>query len=144
MRKINLMNLSKRVMAGVMVLLLGSALPAADLTLDDVFPTKKVLDVQITVPTGDWDKIRYQSRNFFEALNARRQFEPIPGPYTYVEASVTIDGVKFPKVGLRKKGFIGSQSTSKPSLKINLDEYVDGVELFGTDNVTLNLSLIHI
>ena len=104
-----------------MILLLGGGLPAADLTLDAIFPTDKGLDVQITVPAEDWDTIRYQSRNFFEALNARRQFEPIPGPYAYVEASVTIDGVKFPKVGLRKKGFIGSQSSIRPSLKVKLD-----------------------
>ena len=38
---------------------------------------------------------------------------PLRSPYTYVEASVTIDGVEFPRVGLRKKGFIGSQSTSQ-------------------------------
>ena len=34
---------------------------------------------------------------------------------------MTIDGVAFLNVGLRKKGFIGSQSTSRPSLKIKLN-----------------------
>ncbi|GIT78274.1 MAG: hypothetical protein Ct9H300mP32_6560 [Verrucomicrobiota bacterium] len=29
--------------------------------------------------------------------------------------------MKFEKVGLRKKGFIGSQSSSRPSLKIKLN-----------------------
>ena len=64
----------------------------------------------------------YQSRNFFEALQSKRQVEEVDSPYTYVEASVTIDGVAFPNVGLRKKGFIGSQSTSRPSLKIKLNQ----------------------
>ena len=36
------------------------------------------------------------------------------------------------------KGFIGSQSTTKPSIKINVDEYVEGAKLFGVDNITLN------
>ena len=38
------------------------------LTADDIFPADRVLDVQITVDPKDWDTIRYQSRNFFEAL----------------------------------------------------------------------------
>ena len=49
-----------------------------------------------------------------EALAASRQFEPTKAPYTYVDARVTIDGVEFPRVGLRKKGFIGSQSSDRP------------------------------
>ena len=60
-------------------------------------------------------------RNFFQALQPKRQVEEVDSPYTYVEASVTIGGVPFPNVGLRKKGFIGSQSTSRPSLKIKLN-----------------------
>ncbi|MDE0683896.1 MAG: ankyrin repeat domain-containing protein, partial [Candidatus Poribacteria bacterium] len=59
-------------------------------------------------------------------------------PYTYVEASVSIDGVVFPKVGLRKKGFIGSQSHTRPSLKVKLNHInkKDGIE--GLTNLTLN------
>ena len=94
---------------------------AKELTLDDVFPTDRVLDVQITVAEKDWDKIRHQARNFISALHEDRKTAPIDGPYEYVTADVTIDGVKFEKVGLRKKGFIGSQSTSRPSLKIKLN-----------------------
>ena len=111
---------------------------AKALTLDDIFPTDRVIDVQITVSEKDWNTIRYQSRNFFEALRESRQFEPPEHPYTYVEASVSIDGVVFPKVGIRKKGFIGSQSHTRPSLKIRLN-HVDkegGIE--GLTNLTLN------
>ena len=132
------MNFGKRVIAVVMILLLGRGLFAADLTLDDIFPTDKVLDVQITIPSGDWDTIRYQSRNFFEALNAKRQFGHIPGPYTYVEASVSINGVKFPKVGLRKKGFIGSQSSIRPSLKVKLDFVDPESKIEGLNTLTFN------
>ncbi|MCY3740848.1 MAG: CotH kinase family protein [Candidatus Poribacteria bacterium] len=111
---------------------------AKELTLDDIFPTDRVIDVQITVSQGDWDTIRYQSRDFVSALNEKRQFGPLDHPYTYVEASVSIDGVVFPKVGIRKKGFIGSQSHTRPSLKIKLN-HVDkegGIE--GLTNLTLN------
>ena len=96
------MLLKNALFAAIVALFGCNSLCANELKLDDIFPTDRVLDVQITVEPGDWDKIRYQSRNFFSALNAKRQFGHLPGPYTYVEASVTIDGVKFPKVGLRK------------------------------------------
>ena len=111
---------------------------AKELTLDDIFPTDRVIDVQITVSEKDWNTIRYQSRNFMSALNERRQFAPIEHPYTYVEGSVSIDGVVFPKVGIRKKGFIGSQSHTRPSLKIKLNHIDTQAEIEGLTNLTFN------
>ena len=111
---------------------------AKELTLDDIFPTDRVIDVQITVSQQDWDTIRYQSRDFMTALSASRQFKPMESPYTYVEASVSIDGVVFPKVGIRKKGFIGSLSHTRPSLKIKLNHIDKDGEIDGLTNLTLN------
>lgn len=111
---------------------------AKELTLNDIFPTNRVIDVQITVSQQEWDTIRYQSRDFRTALGASRQFAPMERPYTYVEASVSIDGVVFPKVGLRKKGFIGSLSHTRPSLKIKLNHIDKGSEIDGLTNLTLN------
>ena len=111
---------------------------AKELTLDDIFPTDRVIDVQITVSQRDWNTIRYQSRDFVSALNEKRQFGPLDHPYTYVEASVSIDGVVFPKVGIRKKGFIGSQSHTRPSLKIRLNHIDKAAEIEGLTNLTLN------
>ena len=125
-------------------LCLGTAVhnsKAKELTLDDIFPSDRVIDVQITVSQRDWDTIRYQSRNFFEALNEGRQFTPPEHPYTYVEASVSIDGVMFPKVGIRKKGFIGSQSNTRPSLKIKLNHIDKQADIEGLKNLTLNNNL---
>lgn len=122
------------------VLCLGVAAygDAKELTLNDIFPTDRVVDVQITVSQRDWNTIRYQSRNFMTALNEKRQFGPIDHPYTYVEASVSIDGVVFPKVGIRKKGFIGSQSHTRPSLKIKLNHIDKEGGIEGLRNLTLN------
>ena len=111
---------------------------AKELTLDDIFPTDQVIDVQITVAEKDWNTIRYQSRDFVSALNEKRQFGPLDHPYTYVEASVRINGVVFPKVGIRKKGFIGSQSHTRPSLKIKLNHIDTAAEIEGLTNLTLN------
>ncbi len=111
---------------------------AKELTLDDIFPTDRIIDVQITVPKRDWDTIRSQSRDLRTALGASRQFKPMESPYTYVEASVSIDGVVFPKVGLRKKGFIGSLSHTRPSLKIKLNHIDKEGGIEGLTNLTLN------
>ena len=130
----------KTITTALATLLLAASVPAADktLTLDDLFPTDRMLDVQITVDEKAWDKIRNQSRNFVSALHEKRKAAPIKGPYEYVNANVTIDGVKFEKVGLRKKGFIGSQSTSRPSLKIKLNHTDKERSIGGLTNLTMN------
>jgi spore coat protein CotH len=111
---------------------------SAELTLDELFPRDRVLDVQITVEKKDWDTIRLQSRNIRTALSPERQFAPIDGPYTYVNAKVTIDGTELPAVGLRKKGFIGSQSSTRPSLKIKLNHVDIEANIGGLESLTFN------
>ncbi|MCY4404573.1 MAG: ankyrin repeat domain-containing protein [Candidatus Poribacteria bacterium] len=133
--------MSRWILYTVTILCLNVAVQSGntkELTLDDIYPTDRVLDIQITVSEKDWNKIRFQSRNFVEALNESRQFAPIDHPYTYVEASVSIDGVVFPKVGIRKKGFIGSQNHIRPSLKIKLNHIDKKGEIEGLNNLTLN------
>jgi len=111
---------------------------AKKLALDDIFPTDHVLDVKITVDEKDWDTIRYQSRNFVSALHESRKYAPPDSPYTYVDASVSIDGVEFPLVGIRKKGFIGSLSSTRPSLKIKLNHIEKNARIEGLTNLTFN------
>ncbi len=130
----------KTTTAGLTALIFCTTVSAAEkqLTLDELFPTDRVLDVQITLAEKDWDRIRRQSRNFVSALHEKRKAKAIDGPYEYVNADVTIDGVKFEKVGLRKKGFIGSQSTSRPSLKIKLNRTDKERNIGGLTNLTMN------
>ena len=133
--------MTKWVACVAMLLCFGVAIHSSNakkMTLDDIFPTDRVIDVQITVSQRGWNTIRYQSRNFMTALGASRQFKPMESPYTYVEANVSIDGVVFPKVGLRKKGFIGSQSNTRPSLKIKLNHVDKKGGIKGLTNLTLN------
>lgn len=117
---------------------LANTVIATELTLDDIFPIDRVLGVQITVAEEDWDTIRHQSRTFASALDVRRKTEPIKSPYTYVNASVTIDGVNFPEVGIRKKGFLGSLNDFRPSLKIKLNHVAKKAGIEGLTNLTLN------
>ena len=113
-------------------------LNSAELHLDQLFPKDRLVALEVTVSEENWDKLRFQKRQFWDALHAERQFAPPPSPYTYVEASVKIDGVTFPKVGLRKKGFFGSQDTERPSLKIKLNMFYPELNIDGLTSLTFN------
>ena len=55
---------------------------------------------------------------------------------------MTVDGETHADVGVRKKGFLGSQSDTKPALKLRFDKYVDGQSLGGVmERMTLNNSI---
>ena len=112
--------------------------PAKELKLDELFPKDRLLEVNIALSEADWEKIRYQRRTRENALPPSRKFKPPPPPYSYVEASVTIDGVTYTKVGLRKKGFLGSQDTTRPSLKVKLDYSDKKGNIDGLRNLTFN------
>ena len=108
------------------------------LTRDTIFPSDRVLDVKITIDPEDWNTICHQSRDFRTALADRRQYHPIDHPYTYVEATVSIDGIGFDRVGIRKKGFISSQNPTRPSLKIKLNHPDKQGQIDGVTNLTFN------
>ncbi len=106
----------------------------------DPFDADHVLEVEIEMPPADWDALRGETRSVLETLGGDCLAQPFESPFTYREADLTIDGRRFERVGLRKKGFLGSLSEEKPSLKVKLDEYVSGQELAGLDKLTFNNS----
>lgn len=122
----------------VVFLMMSSVVSAQELTVDGLFPTDRVLEIQIDIDPDDWKSIRYVTRDLRTELGAKRQFGALESPYEYVKADITIDGVKFKNVGLRKKGFIGSQSTSRPSFKIKLDYEDKKASIGGLSTLTLN------
>ncbi|MEC8652162.1 MAG: CotH kinase family protein [Planctomycetota bacterium] len=104
----------------------------------DLFAADRVLDVQITIAKRDWNRLRMQSRSFEKALSAARKQGEFDKPYTYFDADVVIAGVRFARVGVRKKGFLGSQSGTRPSLKIKLNHTDPGASIQGLTNLTFN------
>ena len=58
--------------------------------------------------------------------------------YESRKAEVTIDGVEIGAVAVRKKGFLGSVVSTRPSLKVDLDKYVKGRQFEGLTGLTLN------
>ena len=110
MGRVKMEKIKRRIYVGLITLLvscMASSLAVAQsssLKLKDLFPSKRVLDIQVTVAEEDWEKIRKQRRTFSSALAASRQFEPVKSPYSYVLATVTIDGVVFSQCGDPQEG----------------------------------------
>jgi hypothetical protein len=104
-----------------------------------LYARDRALEVSLTLAEQDWARIRQEGRSLAAVYSGCSFFEPFA--YTHVPAELTIDGKTLERVAVRKKGFIGSLSTSKPGLRIDLDEYVDDQSLGGEKVVTLNNSL---
>ncbi len=103
-----------------------------------VFDPTRLLVVEIDMAPADWDSLRFQHHDFLVALGPGCQNSPPPKPYTFFPATVTIDGEEVANVGVRKKGFLGSVTPRRPSLKVKFDEYELDQRWSGMRRLTLN------
>ena len=112
---------------------------------DAYFALERVLDISIEIAGEDWDTLRHQTRTFEDVIAEIEEYglsRPFADIYTWFGATVTVDGETHTDVGVRKKGFVGSQSDTKPALKLRFDKYVDGQSLGGVmERMTLNNSI---
>jgi len=120
--------------------------PAAALPADPAalwYDPERLLEIEITMARGDWNDLRVQARDLFSVfLNQTCGDTPFPDPYTFFSApTVLVEGQPLVDVGIRKKGFFGSLSETKPSLKLDFGEFVSGQRLEGLDRMTLNNAL---
>ena len=119
--------------------------PEATHPSDAYFALDRVLEVIIEIAEEDWDTLRHQTRTFDDLMAEIEKYSlsrPFADIYDWFPATVTIDGETHTEVGVRKKGFLGSQSDTKPSLKLRYDKYVDDQSLGGVmERMTLNNSI---
>ena len=93
---------------------------------DVLYDLDHVLKVGIDMPPADWDALRLPARTIADiAGGADCLASPKESIFDWHAADVAIDGQAFARAGVRKKGFYGSLSEDKPSLKIRLDKYND-------------------
>ncbi len=88
---------------------------------DAYFDLDRVLDIEIEIALGDWETLRHQTRTFEDVMAEIEEYglsRPFANIYTWSSVTVTVDGEAYGNVGVRKKGFLGSQSDTKPSLKL--------------------------
>ncbi|MBH76884.1 MAG: hypothetical protein CL897_01435 [Dehalococcoidia bacterium] len=109
------------------------------------FDLDRVLDIAIEIDPEDWETLRHQTRTFEDLMAEIEKYQlsrPFADIYTWFRSTVTVDGETYEEVGIRKKGFLGSQSDEKPSLKLRFDKYVDDQALGGVmERMTLNNSV---
>lgn len=103
-----------------------------------LFDAQQVLNVEIVLPAEDWDALRKQTRGKFDVVMDSCLTQPPPERFSYFSGSVVIDGKRLENVGIRKKGFFGSLSKTKPALKLKFDEFVEDQEYSGLTRLTLN------
>ena len=112
---------------------------------DAYYDLERVLDIEIEIAPGDWETLRHQTRTFEDVMAEIEEYglsRPFANIYTWFSGTVTVDGETYRNVGVRKKGFLGSQSETKPSLRLRFDKYVDDQSLDGViERMTLNNSI---
>ena len=108
--------------------------PPPKLTADKLFDPTHVVNVEIELSEGDWNALRQQTRALALSLGKT----PAESPFQYFPGNVKVDGVLIRNVGIRKKGFLGSLSQSRPSLKIKFGEFQQQHPIAGLDRLTLN------
>jgi hypothetical protein len=88
---------------------------------DVLFPQDRVIRIELWLPAASMDSLRRS-------------------PYTWVPASLGFEGVFFPLVGIRLKGFWGSRRAfdRKAAFKISLNLYTGGQRLRGLRALCLN------
>ncbi len=129
-----------------------TALPlsASATTTDVSFDPTTLLCVHLDLADADFDALRVQNRfgtapeGAQDALVAHFSegcVAPYPAGFTWFETGLRVGGAQLARVGVRKKGLLGSvqgQGLRKPSLKLKLDRNVPGQRLGDTERITLN------
>ena len=104
-------------------------------TSDEMFVSNRVLDIDIQMDAGDYDVMRIEGRSLPKVFSGCWKEYP---DYTHFKATVTVDDKVLRDVDIRKKGFLGSISASRPSVKLNFGTHVPGRRLKSLERMTLN------
>lgn len=139
------LNLVTPLLAIVVVIAACSDQPAARATSDaggadagsSLYDPRHILEVELTVAADDWDQLRSEGRSLPAVMSGCD--DPEFG-YTVVSASARIDGMEVAALGVRKKGFLGSLSNVRPSLRLDFAEYDPSQTFAGSKTLTLNNS----
>src|SRR4029453_4960267 len=103
---------------------------------DHLFNTNKVLSNEIKIAPTDWKLLRSQHRD--------SEFFPEEGvttatnAYSWFPAEVALNGGSFRKAEVRKKGYIGSNDTKRPGLKVRFKQLPDRQRNGDEPELTLN------
>lgn len=101
---------------------------------DAYFAPEHLVEVAVELAPEDWQALRLEGRSLLDAFEGKAwEYD-----YTTFTGNVTIDGTRYENVGVRKKGFNGSISIPRPSLKVDLSSNVSGQNHAGIKKLTFN------
>lgn len=111
-------------------------------TADVLYAPDHVVEIEITMDPADASALANETNDIFTLLHGEDCMDsPWAGPFNWYRADIRVDGVLVEQVGVRKKGLIGSLSTTKPSIKVKFDKFVEGQSYGGLERMTLNNSV---
>lgn len=100
----------------------------------DFYGLERRVEIEVTLAPADWAALREEGRSVIETfINPNAGFE-----YTYFSADVSIDGQRYEDIAVRKKGYLGSLSADRPSIKLDLGRDGRALAHLGLDEITLN------
>ena len=104
-----------------------------DLTVA-LFAPDHLIEVDVEIDESEWSTLCLDGRT------APDVFSGCAGGFEYenFRVTVTVDGKRYRDVAMRKKGFLGSLSSVRPSLKLNFGTFVEGRTHAGMKRMTLN------
>ncbi len=103
-----------------------------------LFDPNRVMEVRLELEPEDWTALRNEIRSVFDVLGGDCMAQPAPSPYNWYHADLWLDDEPMEPISLRKKGFIGSQSVTRPGLKLEFDTVVAGRRIHGMERMSLN------
>ncbi len=107
---------------------------ADELEADRLLDPARLLEIRIEIPARDWTALCRQAPDGSVLFGGSSQ----ESSYTYFKADLWIGETKIESVGIRKKGFFGSNDGQRPSLKVKFDEFVQQDPVKGLSRLTLN------
>ena len=102
------------------------------------FEPDRLLEIEIVMSPADYELLRREQLSLMDAFGGQCGDSPAPNPYNFYPAEITVDGTTIPNAGVRKKGFFGSSSPTKPSFKIDFTEFGSEITVYGLERLTLN------
>lgn len=118
------------------IIFAGYASGTDELNAKHLFDPSRLLEIRIEIPEGDWVQLCREmpdGGSVFGGISSANG-----NSYTYFRADIWVDGTKIESVGIRKKGFFGSNDGRRPSLKVKFDEFVEQSPIKGLNRLTLN------
>lgn len=107
---------------------------------DTIYEREHLIEVRVEMDPAEWEQLSFEGIGMGEILFPASGFRLVP-EYTHFAATVTVDGIEYPNVDIRKKGYIGSLSVIRPSLKLDFERRQGQELVLGNRRMTLNNDL---